>query len=214
MTDAGPKPEQKLEEEIIVEVVKKAEKVSKRQMYKEIDRAYQTINQNYQYENWQNKDDTVNEEFPIWRIVYGGKIYFLASEECVSSEFDYKPATTFRGNIIINLDKPDHTPGETTIIFKAAKQIMKNFSKKFKGPCFYHFWTENLNMARWVLKEGSKIFNWREQTYQKVNGTNTTPSNEEEIREMLSNPNTKNGDIRIKSEALFYDEPKNQKSEI
>ncbi|MFZ2189229.1 MAG: hypothetical protein WA057_02990 [Candidatus Magasanikiibacteriota bacterium] len=190
MSDTGPKSEQMTEDEIIREIVSRAETVSHRQMNKALHDAYKQIKGEDVFGGWENTPDITDENNLAWKITYGNKILFLTL-----ATLPERPGE-FKTHVISNLGSPQKMPDETTILYKAAKEIMTHHQTKSDLPCTYSIWTENIKMARWAINNGDKIFGWKylSLTLEKNDKIKST-HDLEEMKKILTDETINNGEI-------------------
>ena len=141
------------DEAIVTKIVSNATLISERKKQRELAESYRRISGSDNYANWETAPDITDEQKPIWRIYYGGKVLFISFVELT------KQVGLFGTHIIRDTNIPTTEPNETTILYKAAKKLMIKYKNKTsKKDCLYDMYTRNPKMALWVLNTAGQIF--------------------------------------------------------
>lgn len=93
---------------------------------------------------------------------------------------DIKSAFTFVENV---RDESFSQDDETTLLYKAASEVMHDFANEEGSPIEYKFMTDVESMEAWAKNQGREIFNWTDEydsgdgAFNKIFETEIQPDN-------------------------------------
>ncbi len=110
-----------------------------------------------------------NKDSLFWRLDFGSKTLVV--------EF-YSGNNKFQTHVMTDNTKK-RRDDETTIIYKAAKEIMHKAVEEKKQEIEYMLTTSNRNMIKWALTKGHAVFGWDEAQF-------VTPDGEIDLEQVKS----------------------------
>lgn len=94
------------------------------------------------------EDQFVDGDVSVWQLRGGNKILSVMIERC--------RATLCASNV----DGAENVPGSTTAVYRAARELMQEESRRRGADIDYTFSTSSGGMAYWAKHEGRQLFGW------------------------------------------------------